>query len=80
MRYKPGQTVKIKKNLSEQTMALAAHRLGHIGKISYIQLDPHDGGEMYILENCNYGWYEYEIDNLFSPPEKSRSRFELLDI
>jgi hypothetical protein len=82
MKYKPGQTVRINKDVLDKSLRYEAERLNspYVATIKYIQVDPHTGKDMYMLEGAISGWYENEILGIYVKEEKkSYTRYEIMD-
>ena len=83
MRYSLGQKVIINKDSGlDGCMKTAASKLDppYVATISNIVPDPHSGSDMYLFEECNWGWYDHEVESLYIEDKRIESRFDILDI
>ena len=84
MKYTKGQKVLINKdgspNLDLCTReALESLDPPYVCAIADIIPDPHSGRDMYVFKECNWGWYEHEIEGIYKE-ETKYNRFEIMDI
>ncbi len=81
MKYKKGQTVRIKESLGEACMNRVAGNMRppYTATISHIEPDPHSGFDMYRFIGVPWGWYENEVVGLVEEVDVS-NRFEILDL
>ena len=67
MRYKIGQTVKLKEHLGDRGMERVAANMNppYVVTISHIEPDPHSGSDMYRFKGVPWGWYDNADEELW---------------
>lgn len=84
MKYKTGQKVRIKKDGLDTYMNIIASSfnppyIATIHEIEYESAYPDSGKDMYVFEECLYGWYEHEIECLYEEEQKKKIKTNIFD-
>jgi len=87
MKYTNGQKVIIDRSANlDSCMRVAAELLDppYVATIIGTFPDPHSGSDMYRFKECNWGWYEREVEGIYKEEIKEKytkyNRFEIMDI